>query len=280
MTSDARSEGVNADKTFLWIEPSYGRFELGNNSGAEQTMAVNAASIARATGGIDGDDEFYINSTGILSASRFLIHPDLPTADVGGIAEDATKLTFYSPQFHGLQLGVSFAPDEGDGGQRVVRSDVSGDYANVFSGGLAYARQWQQVSLSAALVAEWGESESPATHDLGAWQLGASASYLGFSLAGSYGDWDDSGTAIGAGLDTDFWTVGGAYAWNDAGVSLTWLESERGGNRFNNAVLGADYTLAPGLVPYAEVSFFEADEGAALTDNEGTVILLGTYLNF
>lgn len=161
VTSDARSEGVNADKTFLWIEPAYGRFELGNNSGAEQTMAVNAASIARATGGIDGDDEFYINSTGILGTSRFLIHPDLPTADVGGIAEDATKLTFYSPQFHGLQLGVSFAPDEGDGGQRAVRSDISGDYSNVFSGGLAYAQEWDQVSLSAALVAEWGESESP-----------------------------------------------------------------------------------------------------------------------
>lgn len=59
VTADARNEGLNADKTFLYGEGSFGRVEAGNNEGVEQAMAVNAASIARATGGIDGDDEFF-----------------------------------------------------------------------------------------------------------------------------------------------------------------------------------------------------------------------------
>ena len=49
--------------------------------------------------------------------------------------------------------------------------------------------------------------------------------------------------------------------------------------------IGADYKLAPGLVPYVEVSFFEADDNVtdvagASEDNEGTVFIVGTALNF
>lgn len=86
--------------------------------------------------------------------------------------------------------------------------------------------------------------------------------------------------APGSGMDTDFWTLGGAYEWNDAGVSVTYLNSERGANDYESLVIGADYILAPGLVPYAEVSFFEADEGASVIDNDGTVLILGTLLSF
>lgn len=280
VTADARSEGLNADKTFIWIEPAYGRFELGNNAGAEQEMVVNAASIARATGGIDGDDEFYITSSGSTGAATFLIHPDLPTADTGGIAEDATKITFYTPKFSGFQLGLSFTPDEGDGGQFATRSETSGDFENVLAAGLSYANEWDGISVAAALVGEAGDSESAFTEDLGAWQLGASISYSGFSLAGSYGDWNESGMAAGSSLDTDFWTLGGAYVWDAAGVSVTYFDSERGADDYESVVIGADYTLAAGLVPYAEVTFFDANEGASLTDNNGAVLLLGTYLNF
>lgn len=125
-TADARSEGQNADKTFVWFESGWGRAELGNNMGAEQTMVVNAASIAKATGGIDGDDEFYIKSNGILSDTAFLIHPDLPTAAIGGVAEDASKITWYSPRFSGAQLGFSYTPDQGDGGQIATRNEING----------------------------------------------------------------------------------------------------------------------------------------------------------
>lgn len=188
VTADARGEGLNADKTYIWLEPSWGRFELGNNAGPEQEMAVNAASIARATGGIDGDDEFYIMSSGITGTAAFLTHPDLPTADVGGIAEDATKITFYTPRISGFQLGLSYTPDEGDGGQFATRSETNGDFENVFSAGLNYENTWDGVGLVAALVGETGESEDGSTEDLGAWQGGLALTYAGFSVAASYGD--------------------------------------------------------------------------------------------
>ncbi len=51
-------------------------------------------------------------------------------------------------------------------------------------------------------------------------------------------------------------------------------------NDFDNFVIGADYKLAPGLTPYAEVAFFDQDAVGTSDDNEGTVVLLGTQLNF
>ncbi len=203
VTADARAEGLNADKTFLWIEPSWGRFELGNNAGAEQEMVVNAASIARATGGIDGDDEFYISSAGFAGTAAFLIHPDLPSAAIGGIAEDATKITYYTPRMSGFQLGISYTPDEGDGGQLATRSKAVGDFEDVVGAGISYENEWDGIGLMAALVGEAGDSENNSTADLGAWQAGAVLSYADFSLAGSYGDWDDSGMAPGSGQETD-----------------------------------------------------------------------------
>ncbi|MCP5361555.1 MAG: porin [Hyphomicrobiales bacterium] len=281
VSADNRGEGTNADKTFIWLESDLGRVELGNNEGAEAAMAVNAATIARATGGIDGDDEFYINSGGVAPGATFLIHPDLPTADTGGATEDATKITYYSPSFSGIQLGVSYTPDEGDGGTAAgFTGELNGDQENVFGLGLNYAGTLESVDVNVGLVGAFGQSELATTEDLAAWQLGTALTFEGFSLAGSYGDWDDSTMAVGSNLDTSFWTLGAAYENGPMGVSVTYLDSERGNDDFTNLVVGADYALAPGLTPYVEVSFFDADQSGTATDNDGTVVLVGTYLSF
>ncbi len=282
VTADNRGEGTNADKTFIYVEGDIGRAELGNNEGAEAAMAVNAASVARGTGGIDGDDEFYINATGVGGTATFLIHPDLPTADTGGVTEDATKITYYTPSFSGFQAGISFTPDEGNGGTAAgFTGELNGDQENVIGGGITYAGNLSDdASIEVGLVGATGSSELATTEDLSAWQAGVSLSFADFSIAGSYGDWGESGQAVGSNLDTDFWTAGMAYGNDDYGVSATYISSEAGSNEFNNLVLSADYSVAEGLTPYVEVSFFDADEAGTAVDNSGTAILLGTYLAF
>ena len=87
--------------------------------------------------------------------------------------------------------------------------------------------------------------------------------------------------AVGGSSDADYWTLGAAYESGPFGLSVTYLDSERADNELQNLVIGADYALAPGLTPYAEVSFFDADvSGTTVGDNEGSVFLLGTTLNF
>jgi predicted porin len=181
-----------------------------------------------------------------------------------------------------VQLGVSLTPDLEDRGQNVTRIDSTTGFGEVIEAGANYEGKFENFGLAAALTGQAGKADTAAVEDLRAWNAGTVVSFSGFSLAGSYGDWNDSGNTNNS--NSDYYTLGGAYDFGPFGASVTYLNSnvEVGAtdNDFSNLVLGADYSLAPGLTPYAEVSFFDADAAGTASDNDGTVILLGTELAF
>lgn len=285
VSADADADGGNADKTYLFIESSAGRLEAGANSPVTTSMQVSAASIARATGGVDGDFYRFAN----LGAA-FITTQALPAreAATGGTREDANKLSYYSPVFSGLQLGASYTPDEGDSGTSAASTGkLNGNNENVFDVGLTYKNQFNGgVGVKASAIGEFGNAELAGTQDTNAWGVGLELDYKGFALAGSYTDWQDSGLVTGATDDNQHsWTVGASYETGPFGVSVTYLDSTGSNGTtdqdFQNVSLGADYKLAPGLVPYVEVSFFDTDDNVAGTpDNSGSVVLIGTQLNF
>lgn len=285
VTNDEEGEGTNADKTFLYLQGNFGRVEMGANTDAAEALRVDASSIARATGGADNNDfDDFVNVAGVGSGA-FILKSNLPTAHAEGATEDANKLTYYSPRFSGVQVGVSYTPDQGDVGTAAgFTGETNGDQENVFNLGLNYTGQYNEVGVAASLTGEFGEAEVAGTEDLAAYALGISASYRGFSLAGSYGDWQESNQAAGTNNDSNYWTLGAAYEQGPAGVSINYLDSEfgvaGGSNDFTNLSVGADYQLAPGLVPYVEVSFFDLDPAGATASNDGTLLLVGTELTF
>lgn len=284
VSSDANNEGFNASRTYTFLDGSFGRFEMGSNTGASEALAVEADNLARATGGIDGDWWAFGTATG----ANFISSPALP-AEHGSTAVfndestfNATKLTYYSPRFSGIQLGLSLTPDLEDRGQTVTRMDSATGFGDIVEAGVNYEGQWDNVGLALAATGQMGDSDTSAVEDLRAWNAGANVSFSGFSLGASYGDWSDSGNT--SGNDSDYYTLGGAYDFGPFGASVTWLDSntEVAGtqNDFDILSVGADYALAPGLTPYAEVNFFDADAAGTAFDNDGTVLLLGTELAF
>lgn len=291
LSSDADNQGLNASRTFVYLDGSWGRVEMGSEVGAQGTMKVDASNIARATGGIDGDFTYYATA-----AAPFLVTPDLALGYGTGnfrdeSQENVNKVTYYTPRFAGFQLGVSYAVNNEDRGQLIQRSDNGADttFDNIWSGGVSYEGKFDQVSLAVAATGEWGNAQAATVEDLRAWNAGAKLGYMGFSVAGSYGSLGQSGFLSATNVeDTRYWTAGAAYETGPFGVSVTYLNSERSvvgsstlTNDFDNISVGVDYKLAPGFTPYAEVSFFDADIGGTPTnDNEGTVFIAGTQLNF
>ena len=279
VTGDANNEGTNASRTYLFLKGAWGNVELGSNSGAAGTLKVDASNLAAATGGIDGDFTYFANS-----AAQFIATPDLPVAyGAGNLGDESTdndnKITYYSPRFSGFQLGVSYIPDLTDRGQTVTRTDVGASVGDIFQAGVNYTADFNEVHVEAALTGEFGDSDNTAVEDLGAWNLGALIGYAGFSVAASYGDWDDS-LQVGNG-DADYWTLGAAYDFGAFGASITYLDSEINDvNDFDNLSIGVDYKLAPGLTPYAEISFYDQDTVGTAFDNDGTVFIIGSQLAF
>ncbi|RZI47400.1 porin [Rickettsiales endosymbiont of Peranema trichophorum] len=203
----------------------------------------------------------------------------------------------------------------------------SDEYTDIVEAAMLYEGQFNDVSYKTGLMFQSGRAKSIKWRNAGtdetlhrkglrAWELGLSVGYSGFTVAGSYGDAGRSGTAAQKEANrkygSSYWNVGTAYEMGPMGMSVTYMESKRAGapivfkdgndvtyagysqdrsyNKFKLLSVGAEYKLAPGLLPYAEFSTFEhkrsnrsipgsADIAAGKT-NKGQVYLVGTKLSF
>ena len=319
LSGDNDAQGVNASRTFTYLEGGWGRVELGGNKSAASTMRVDASTLAVATGGINGDWRHFVNPNGTTSSvddssggsiSEFITTSKLQM-EHGGVDQigdettyNNTKVTYYTPRFSGFQAGVSYSPDSESKGQTAQRlEDV---YSDVWEAGLGYEGTFSGVRFASALTGNWASDDSGSADDIEGWNVGALVGWQGFSVAGSYGDWGQgafttNATGVGTGTGTgtpatvptnladvegNYWTAGAAYETGAFGVSLTYLDSEFTAssgdeNTFNNLVLGADYKLAPGLTPYVEVASYEFDSLQDSDDNnDGTSVVVGTRVNY
>jgi hypothetical protein len=219
----------------------------------------------------------------------------------------------------GLQVGVSYLPDQINRGQGFSagapnpvgpdRTDLNaGQSDNIWAGGINYDNKFGDFGVAVAATGEWGKAQAAGYEDLKAWNAGAKASYMGFSLAGSYGDWGKSNTLTAANSKkTYYWDLGAAYEYGPFGASVTYLYSSvdcghiaqtnvgaagvgingncaatdvGGKNKFDSVSTGVDYKLAPGLTPYAEVTWYDENAVTNANDNKGYVVIVGTQLNF
>lgn len=317
--NDTVSSNNPARRTYLYVESGFGRVEAGANGDAGNALRVDASTFARATGGIAGDFYKYVDlaNGGIAGGTSYAILPGLPTAvglpgeaNVGyngALKEDthndrayANKISYYTPRIQGLQAGVSFTPDQGERGTAdgFASANAGGtNFLNVWNAGLNYQTQYNSVGINAAVTGEWGDSKDTGTtpstlDDLEAYSLGLNLSYAGFTVGGSWADASKIGSTATFGSGLQYWTLGGAYEFGPFGASVTYYNStlEHGTSataadaEFNNLSIGADYKLAPGLMPYVEVSFFDSENNIADTattvDNKGTVFIVGTQLTF
>lgn len=280
------SNAVNAERTYVYVDGKWGKLQGGSDLGVTKTMKVDASSIARATGGIDGDFTFFstANSASVIATPDLMLDYG-STTNLGDESLQArNKISYYTPRFSGFQAGVSYLPDTASQGQLVART--GGDAKNVVLGAINYEGKFRNVGVNLGATGEYGTAVTNTDNNLRTYQLGAKFDYMGFSLAGSYGNLGDSLNAKATDSDSanHFWTVGAAYETGPFGASVTYLDSKRDAgtthNDFSNVSVGVDYKLAAGLTPYAEINFIDNNPTGTADDNKSTVFLAGTQLAF
>jgi len=302
--SGSTNSGLNARRTYGYLQgDQWGHVEYGSNDSAARNLKVDASNIARATGGIDGDWSVFSDvnvasagNAGSFAGSgggKFITAPRLPLehGPATGFSTDVygndTKITYYTPRFSGFQLGVSYTPEVANRGQNNNRQFATDTGSNAWSGGLNYENQFDQIGVAAAVTGESAKADvgSAANNNVEAWNAGAKLSYMGFSVAGSYGDWSDSFAANNT--KADYWTGGVAYETGPLGASVTYLGSETKptgfNNKFQDVSVGVDYKLAPGLTPFVEYTWYDIDPtgaGHIGSENKGNVVIVGSQLSF
>lgn len=253
---------VRVDELSLKIAGNFGSVELGANDGAEDTFKIYGATVAAATGGIDGDHHSVANGVG--------------SGDLGGTAgsgdsSDDLKVTYLSPVIAGLQGGVSisYATNEGP-------ADTNGGVLGV-GVGAQYGRSDAGVDYAFSLV--WGDTAITADTSAAEDANGYGGLGVGFKIAGAGASFATGVTIEDLGHDTKEldidWSGGIAYAiGSSANVSLTsgieFLDTGRG-YEFERYIVfvSGDYTVLPGVTLALDLGYGESDINNPGNDGSG-----------
>ena len=260
------SNSDNADETWIYVSGGFGEVRLGDEDGVLDNSLVGAQTIAAGTGGIDGSVIDTI-ATGIIKPAN---------------TDDATKIRYYTPSFGGLQLAVSYTPNQNTVNSGAGNGDTlaskgggggAGDQAkNIVEGGVIYTGDFAGFGVNASLVGLYGKLtnqgqaafSSPGGNNDNwyGYLAGADVDVFGFKLAGSY--WQDR---VGETKKKGF-TAGVGAALGPATVSVTYAQLISSDNivvngntldKPSNLVFSATVGLMPGLTLDGDVGLFNND---------------------
>jgi predicted porin len=334
-TSNNKNPNSGIDRSWLWMEHAdMGRVEFGSNNDVSESMRIGADRVATATGGISGDWFKILNSSvftaaaGGASFTEFHLSPwsvgdnelDLVSLGTNTHNEKARKINYYSPKMNGFQAGVSYTADTAHTGAtaglpntEVGATNAAGAY-NVVSAGLTWeGKMTNDIMTSLSAVTMHGKVRNAAvsataqSRNISAFDLGGMISYNKMKAAVSYGHTAKTGflkATTGVALkDSWYATAGASYEFDKFVTSLTYMHGNKNKNKSDVVSLGADYHLASGIMPYAEITHFKgkltntgghatkvtsatsgilAVSAAAETNNKasGTAFIIGTKLSF
>ncbi len=229
--ADGDSEDFNADETYVYFFDGFGDIQLGRTEGAEDDMALGAATIAAGTGGIDGD-----------------------TSNLGEVevetSGDAAKISYYTPRMVGFQFGASYTPDTGDNEDGI---DDGVDLENHVGVGLNYVENFGDAEIGLATVGSFGDSESSSADDLSAYSLGGTLIIDPIAIGASVGhvEVDD---------DFDFATLGVTVdiGESSAGLGYNIVDDDNDGIT-HVFVLSGDAPILPGVELQGDVSLSDPE---------------------
>ena len=260
------SDTTIADEVVAQFGGTWGRLELGDEDGAEDTMQLGAESVMGGSGGIDGSYGMVLFDWNNVRTAPALV----------GDTSDATKITYYSPNFSGLTAGVSLTPTQHDG------QDVgaAGPWEDSIGLGVKYSAEHSGVSVAVSGVYVTASSTVVGINDVSSWSLGGTAGFGAVSFGASY---TDSGSSLMvSGRNDSYWNAGVGYSAGPIYLSMGFASytHDWGGAEATRDVfsLTGDYAVAPGLTTYADVVVSSEDYLAQ--SNAASILIVGAALTF
>ncbi|MEO0750700.1 MAG: porin [Pseudomonadota bacterium] len=271
------------DESYMTISSdTFGQLDIGAENSAGYKMMTGAPSVTSMFINSPSTSTF-IPFTGTGTAIGFRQAAISSFTEVAG-NNDVNRITYYTPDFNGLTIGVSYAPT----GVINVASSFSVNknavLSDIFDIGVNYSGSFGTTDVS--LSARYGQGDAPAAafvSDPETFGVGASVTFGSITVGGSYAE-NDNGAIFGTG-DQEGWSLGVVYdaAGPWAFEALTYQGQVDGPFAIFNLdreayKIGASRTLGPGVDWDIYVVYEERDfDATPFTDVEGTT--LGTAIN-
>jgi len=275
--TDATGGAISVDERALWFEGGWGRLELGNDDDASSGMTNHGGDLNSGASGYDGGPSTAFDFNSI----------EQPGAGIAG-GGDATKITYFTPRVNGIQVGVSYTPDtNADGTSSISDLDAAGSgVQDQIALGINFVQSFDDVGIRLSYVMVNGDSKLASTKDTNNWAIGAQADFGNVSVAAGYGDNGNSGQT--GTVDDRKWadftvrysdgpmTVSAGFLSTGASTGVAG-EADDDLNIFS---VGTAYTVADGLSVYAGFDIIDVNRNGTASDNEGTLLTLGTKMSF
>jgi len=280
----------NVDESYVDIKSdTLGKITWGSENSAGYKMMVGAPGVT----------SMYINSP---STSTFIPFTGTGTAipfrqaalssytEVAG-NNDVERLTYYTPDFNGLTIGVSYTNQGAVNAGNSFSLNKDAVVSDIFDIGVNYSQSFGATDIT--LAARYGRGSAPNVpgwDDPETWGVGAQVGFNNLTIGGSYAK-NDNGINNGiAGFDTqDGWSFGATY---DAAGPWSFEALTYQGTVDNWSVVGSDLDreayrigasrdLGPGVDWDIYLVYEERDDNATPgTDVKGTVLGTAINLNF
>ena len=300
--------GTNIDETFISISSdTFGRLDVGSENSAGYKLSTGAPTVHSLFINSPSTSAF-IPFTGVDSAAGAALTA-LPfrQAGISSFTEvqgnnDVPRVSYYTPSFNGLTIGVSYAPEGSTNAGSSFSVDRNAVISDIFDIGVNYSQTFGTVDV--LLTARYGIGEAPtlaaAAGDPENWAIGAVFGFGGFSIGGSYAENDNNEIVAGGGVgdpgditggfgDSEGWSFGVSYdAPGPWSFSAETYQSDtdtvdgagviQGRTDREAYAIAASRDLGPGVDWDIYVIYEERDsDTTAFTDVDGT--LVGTAIN-
>ena len=292
----------------LFFESDAGKWELGSDKSVMTKMKITGTTNAAATGGLwDVWAKPDISDKGIQYVTNPGNFLDAKTRNLNQ-TEYSRKISYYSPKMAGFQFGVSYVPDTSNNGGTPIKDNgpdnvhlkqLASNYSFDIKDGVALAltkehKLRDNASAKVSVVTEYGKVvvNQPTAKQLAAtnppvnpqgvkfkklrtYAIGAELKYGKFAISGCYANFMKSLTANNPQIDpadrkkSYLYGVGAKYSFEKLSMSMHYFYSDNKKNTVAATTFAVDYKLAPGLMPYAEVTAFNA-KGAYKAVNQST----------
>jgi predicted porin len=251
------------------------------------TMWINSASIS-AFMPISFGVPFNFRQAGISTWT-----------EVGG-NNDVNRLTYFSPDFNGLTVGVSYARNNacnaamgfGGGGFGVCNNNAGPGgptLENIWDIGAYYSGTFGTTNVQLSARYGSGDGVAVGAPDADTWGVGAQVGFGAVSIGGSYTENDNGNGLIGTGFDQSGWSFGATYdapgPWSFEAVTYQGNYDNVGGPGidadYSAYRIGANREIGPGVNWNLYAVFAEGDfDGTVGTDVDGTIIGTAVALSF
>lgn len=280
------------DETYMIISgDTLGRIEIGSENSAGYKSMVAAPSVTSMA----------INSPSIsgfipLSAAmpfNFRQAGVSAWTEVGG-NNDVDRISYYTPDFNGLTVGISYARNNGGNAVGAHNNNTAATLEDIFDIGVNYSQTFGTTSVSLAARYGSGEAVAVGASDAETWGVGAQVGFGDFTIGAHYAENDNenvggAASATGTG-NQEGWSFGGTYdapgAWAFEALTFQGESKSTGAAVAQNIEytaykIGASRDMGPGVDWDIYAIYAEADNKAlAGTEIKGTIIGTGINLSF